>query len=559
MGSERHALYLVADFNAENLAGYLINDPQLPSVSASLGPFDQVPQTLSSSDPQFWLDKPNCLVWTRPEAVSARFAQRLRFESVTTEAIIEEVEQFANLLVETSARVKSLFVPTWCTPTHLRGLGLLDMRADAGIAHTLMRMNLRLAEGVSRSSNLFLLNTQKWVEEAGANAFNPKLWYLGKIAFGNKVFAAAAADLKAALLGIEGAARKLIVVDLDNTLWGDVVGEVGWEQIQLGGHDPAGEAFADFQRGLKALSNRGILLAIVSKNEEAVALEAIRRHPEMKLSLEDFAGWRINWNDKAQNLVELAQELNVGLEAAVFIDDQPAERDRIRQALPEVLVPDWPGDWSRYASALASLNCFDVPAVTSEDGRRTQMYAEQRQRKQFRTNFLSLQEWLDSLDLTLRIEELNESNLMRAAQLLNKTNQLNMSCRRLTGEELRLWAEQPACSLWTYHVSDRFGDSGLTGLSSLLIENGKGQMVDFLLSCRVMGRGVEEAILHHVAEQAQERGMSELFGDYVETERNAPCRELLGQHLTLCQQTPNRYVLALPHKVPTPTHIRVVD
>ena len=155
-------------------------------------------------------------------------------------------------------------------------------------------------------------------------------------------------DLKAGLNGLDGRGRKLIVVDLDDTLWGGIVGEVGWEQLKLGGHDHVGEAFADFQRALKGLNRRGILLAIASKNEERVALEGIAQHPEMVLSLDDFAGWRIDWEDKAQNIADMVAELNLGLQSVVFIDDNPAERSRVREALPEVFVPEWPADPALY-------------------------------------------------------------------------------------------------------------------------------------------------------------------------------------------------------------------
>src|SRR5262249_22447003 len=162
-------------------------------------------------------------------------------------------------------------------------------------------------------------------------SFSPRLWYLGKIPYANEVFKEAARDVKSALRGLAGKARKLVIVDLDETLWGGIVGEDGWEHIKLGGHDPASEALADFQRELKALTRRGILLGIVSKNEEAVALAAIDKHPEMVLRRSDFTGWRINWGDKAANIVDLVNELNLGIDSVVFIDDNPSERARVRE------------------------------------------------------------------------------------------------------------------------------------------------------------------------------------------------------------------------------------
>ncbi len=225
-----------------------------------------------------------------------------------------------------------------------------------------MEANLRLLHNLDTVPNVVALNASRWIELVGESAFNERLWYMGKIPFANGVFKAAAREVKAALRGIRGAARKLIVLDLDDTMWGGIVGEVGWQNIILGGHDPMGEAFVDFQRALKSLNRRGVLLAIASKNEETVAWQAVNQHPEMILRPDDFAGWRINWNDKAQNIVEIATELNLGLDSVVFIDDSQVERDRVRQALPDVLVPEWPSDTRLYLRALCDLDLFSKVA-----------------------------------------------------------------------------------------------------------------------------------------------------------------------------------------------------
>ena len=205
-----------------------------------------------------------------------------------------------------------------------------------------MQINLRLLESLAGAPAIHPLWAEKWIQLAGPTAFNHRLWYLGKIPFSNEVFKVAARDLKAALRGLNGQAKKVVILDLDDTLWGGIVGDAGWEGLILGGHDPAGEALVDFQRELKALTRRGILLAIVSKNEESIAMEAIAKHPEMVLKLSDFAGWRINWKDKAENIIDLMAELNLGLDSAVFIDDNPVESARVREALPKVCVPEWP-------------------------------------------------------------------------------------------------------------------------------------------------------------------------------------------------------------------------
>ncbi len=297
----------------------------------------------------------------------------------------------------------------------------------------------------------------------------------------------------------------------------------------MGGHDPIGEAHLDFQRSLKALTHKGILLGIVSKNEESVALEAINRHPDMVLREEDFAGWRINWQDKAQNIVDLVDELNLGAQSVVFIDDNPIERARVREAVPEILVPEWPQDKLRYQQALLSLNCFDVPSISQEDLVRNELYQVERQRETLKRQLSSVDDWLMTIDMKIKIEELNEANLVRTTQLFNKTNQLNLSTRRLSEVELVAWAEADDHKLWTCRVSDKFGDLGLVGIISLERDQQTGRIVDFVLSCRAMGRKVEETMVHTVLDYAKALGLDTVQAIYHPTAKNKPCLDFWQQ------------------------------
>jgi HAD superfamily phosphatase (TIGR01681 family) len=229
--------------------------------------------------------------------------------------------------------------------------------------------------------NVYVMNAQRWLEATATRGRSmAKGWYLGKVPFSGETFAEVARDLKAAARALTGHTRKLLVLDLDDTLWGGIVGDIGWENLQLGGHDAVGEAFVDFQHAVKALTARGIVLGIVSKNTERVALDAIDTHPQMVLRRTDFVGWRINWQDKAQNIADLAAELHLGLQSVVFIDDNPVERARVRDALPEVFVPDWPEDKLLYTERFLGLRCFDAPAISREDAERTALYAAERER-----------------------------------------------------------------------------------------------------------------------------------------------------------------------------------
>jgi FkbH-like protein len=517
---------LISDFNADIFSGYLSNDEDLPVVNTTIAPFGQVIPLLMQEGLEYWNDDFDfTVIWTRPEGVIKSFNDLLANKYPSIKDILAEVDQFASLLLNICDKVQSVFVPTWILPPFYRGFGMLDMKKDFGIANILMQMNLRLAEKLDRCSNIYLLDVQRWINTAGRYAVNPRLWYRGKIAFGNDVYKEAVKDIKSSLRGLQGHSRKLVVLDLDNTLWGGVVGDLGWENIVLGGHDPVGEAYADFQLALKSLANRGVLLGIVSKNDETTALEAINRHPDMVLKLKDFAGWKINWQDKAQNIVDLVSDINLGLQSVVFIDDNPVEQARIRESLSEVFVPDWPQDCMLYKSELLNLRCFDTPSISKEDMERTKIYLSEQQRKEMKEKVGSLDEWLKGIEMKIKIEELSDINIQRTAQLFNKTNQMNLTTRRMTGSELFEWAKADGRKVWTFRVSDKFGDAGLTGIISLDIQNNKGRIADFILSCRVIGRRVEETMLHTVLQHARGMGLDRVTAEYIMTPKNRPCLE----------------------------------
>jgi len=551
---------LVSDFNLQNFAGYVANDPEFPGIEPITAPFGQPVATLLNRELPCWRNTPDvALIWTRPQSVISVFNALLRYEPVPLQKVLQQVDDYSSLLINMSQWVRWAFVPSWVLPSYQSVFGVLDMKTEVGLTNTIMRMNLRLAENLAKAANIYVLNTHNWIVQAGLQAFSPKLWYLGKIPFGNEVFKAAARDIKAALRGMLGYARKLIIVDLDETLWGGIVGDAGWENLVLGGHHHIGEAYADFQQALKSMQNRGILLAVVSKNEEQVALEAIRKHPEMVLKLEDFAGWRINWQDKVQNIIDLMTELNLGLQSAVFIDDNPVERARVKESLPEVLVPDWPEDPLFYPAALLSLGCFELPSLSREDLARTTLYLSENKRRELKQTVGSLEDWLTRLSIRVQVEKLHPANLQRATQLLNKTNQMNLSTRRMSEAELMAWAEQEHHRLWILRVSDKFGDAGLTGIVSLEIQDQRAQIVDFILSCRVLGRNIEETMLATAIHHAHSLGIQTVYARYIATSKNKPCLDFFKNLTPRFQQQGDCFVWEGKQTFAVPGHIELVD
>jgi FkbH-like protein len=540
-------LFVIADFNAETFARYFTHTAA-PGTEVRVAPLGQVFQTLGTSPPgSDW----SALVWTRPEAAIDGFRRAAEFERVDIDGVLAEVADYAARIRRYAAGVRQVFAATWSVPPWLRGYGMLDFRRDLGLRHLLARMNLELANALAGDGNVFVLDSSRWLMAAGGRAVSSKLWYASKTPYGPAIIEEAAEDVAAALTGLRGQARRLVILDLDNVLWGGIVGEVGWEGITLGGHDVTGEAFVDFQRGLKALTRRGIQLAIASKNDERVALEVFDRHPEMQLRQSDFVAWRINWHDKAANIVDLLAEVKLGPESALFIDDSAIERARVADGVPGVMVPEWPGDPARYLEALSALRAFDTPQLTQEDRGRTAMYAAERARTEGQVETADLESWLRSLSIVVSVEPLVRANAERAAQLFNKTNQMNLATRRLSQQELMDWAADASHSLMTMRVTDRFGDSGLTGIIGLAVEGNAMRMTDFLLSCRVLGRNVEEAMLSIAVNEARSRGASTLIADFVPTPRNGPCLEFL-QRSGLEPSSSHRFTwdVSRPYAVP---------
>lgn len=547
---------LVCDFNAGNLKSYLESSADEPPLAVAMPEYGQVIQTLLDAAHPCWDGQPDvAVIWTRPESVIPTFSKVLACEAHNVEDLLAEVDGFADMISQAAGRARNIMVASWSRPIGNHGLGPIDLR-PGGIAYALTHMNLRLAKVLHDYANIFVVNSDVWLAEQKNPAVAFKYWYASKTPFTPDVFSAASQQIKALLRATSGRSRKLLILDLDDTLWGGIVGEVGWENLRLGGHDPMGEAFQDFQRGVKALQNRGIILAVVSKNDEAVALTAVDSHPEMLIRSNDLAGWRINWNDKAQNIVDLLYELNLGLDAAVFIDDNPAERGRVAEALPQLHVPDWPADKLLYRHALNALTCFDPASISSEDAVRSGFYVTERERRRNQSS-VSMDEWLGSLELKVRLQPYSERDRQRATQLLNKTNQMNLTTRRLTEAELSLWTSQDNHALWTVWVADRFGDSGLTGLIGIEIRDGICHVVDFVLSCRVFGRQIENVMASVAIAEAEQQGAKYVEALYLPTAKNSPVLEFFSQRSHFEQPEDNRFVWNTGSGYPLPAFIDV--
>ena len=311
------------------------------------------------------------LIWTTPESISSEFQKLQNKNAVNSYIIKKDIDYFCSCVKSVKKCSDIILIPNWIPKRPIESNLAFAYSKDFGLEYNLSFMNHYLSEQLSGEKNLYVLNSSKWLLNCGvSNAYNSKLWYLTKTPFSNNFFKQVISDLLNLYKSIKGLSKKLLILDLDDTLWGGIVGEVGWKNLRIGGHDHLGEAFRDFQIQIKSLKNQGIILALVSKNEETTAIKAINSHPEMILSMDDFVTHRINWEDKAKNIVDIVDELNLGLQSVVFLDDSPFERARVKEVLPEVLVPELPKDPIDYNTFLSKLHCFDTIHVTEEDKNR---------------------------------------------------------------------------------------------------------------------------------------------------------------------------------------------
>lgn len=328
---------------------------------------------------------------------------------------------------------------------------------------------------------------------------------------------------------LTGKVAKALVVDLDNTLWGGVIGEDGMAGIKLSGEYP-GAAYQELQRALLELHHRGILLAICSKNNPEDAQEALRNHPGMLLAPKHFAALRINWIDKAQNLRDIAKELNIGVDSLAFLDDNPIERQQVRSQLPEVCVIDLPSDPMAFARIVRETPVFERLTLSAEDRQRGTYYQAQREREKLEQTITSRDDFYRSLNQEAEIAPLTRATLARVSQLANKTNQFNLTSKRYTEAQLWEMVASGKFQCFSLRVKDRFGDNGLVGVAITKSAEGACEIDTLLMSCRVIGRTVETAFLSFLAADARERGAKRLEGWFLPTKKNAPAKDFYSSH-----------------------------
>ena len=458
---------------------------------------------------------------------------KLRDKFYATSEKEKFAEDFGHELEGLIGKLKTKNITTLITslPTALdRCLGNASATNSSTLIFQLQKINTIIKETVSANSHCQLLDIEYIANRIGLDRFHSdKLWILGKYPAHTNYFP----DIASAVYGIDSALRgrlkKVVVIDLDNTVWGGMVGEDGVNGIALGS-SIEGEAFRAFQNYLRNLKEKGFLLCVCSKNDFANAVSPFRDHPEMILKEEDITLFVANWEAKSANLKAMADTLNLGLDSFVFVDDSPFERNEVRAAYPEVLVPELSDDPSEYSTLLDKTGLTEKVNFTDTDRSRSEMYRNESKRQMVKNVSSNIDDYLKSLEMNCLVEGLNARNIERASQLILRSNQFNLRTQRLTKPQLESISLDPRYLNLCFTLTDKFGDYGLISVLVGEVENKKLYIRELVMSCRVLKRGMESFIFNALIRKATELGIEVVMGDYLPTEKNSMVAKLFTEY-----------------------------
>ena len=408
-----------------------------------------------------------------------------------------------------------------------------------------IKINYLLNNLALNSNNLFLIDTSLPTYRSSFNVTDYALYITADLNFTIEYLELIATSIVSVISSLIGKSKKCVILDLDNTIWGGVVGDDGLDGIEIGNLG-IGKAFSKFQTWLKELSKRGIILTVCSKNTDFVAKEPFFNHPEMILKLDDIALFVANWENKADNIRFIQRQLNISFDSMVFIDDNPAEREIVRCNLPEILVPEMPSDPCDYLPYLINMNIFETTTYSSNDQLRTKQYIDEIKRQEDLINHTNMDEFLDSLSMKIIIQSFNEKNFERISQLTLRSNQFNLTTKRYNVSDISLMSISPKYLTYSVNLSDKFGDNGLISVIILQIFENIVEIDTWLMSCRVLNRGVEKFVMNHIVSDLISKGYSELIGNFILTEKNSIVKNLLIElGMTLTDSNKNLYNLQL--------------
>jgi FkbH-like protein len=442
-------------------------------------------------------------------------------EAEFQQGLQQSLERFRQVWDALEAHTGAMVLQTTFEPWPLAALGGLEASSPAGRQRFCRSLNEALAGAARARTRLRLLDQAAICERLGRDRFlDLRRWYRYKILTTPEASLELARAAAAVLRAVHGRTRKCLVLDLDNTLWGGVIGDDGADRIRIGRETPEAEAYTAFQEYCLELRQRGVLLAVCSKNEEVIARQGLA-HPDSVLRLEHFSAFKANWLPKPENLAAIAGELNIGLDSLVFVDDNPAERALVRAQLPAVAVPEMGGEIEAYPWILDGQRYFEPLALSAEDLARAGQYQANARRSETAAQFKTYGEYLRSLEMSAEIASWKPVYLDRITQLCNKTNQFNLTTRRYTPAEIEAIHRDPGCITLYGKLRDRFGENGLISVICGRRHGPRLVIETWLMSCRVLKRDMELAMLDELVAQCRSAGVRELVGTYKPTEKNA--------------------------------------
>jgi len=491
--------------------------------------FDQIDRQILNSDSELYDSKPEfILIYTSVEKLWQQFAATApETRESFSERILGEMQNWWKSIAQFS---KAKIIQFNFVEFNDSVFGHFATKTASSFPYQIKKINLGLMDGAQAQKHVFIADMDNLSGLAGyANTHDPRLCATSKVTFSLDFLPTAAKAVVDIIKAIRGIVKKCLILDLDNTVWGGIIGDDGIQNIQLG-ELGMGHAYDALQMWARELRHRGIILAVCSKNDEAVAKKAFQEHPDMTLRLEDIAVFVANWENKVDNIKLIQKTLNIGFDSMVFVDDNPFERNMIRSLLPDVTVPELPEDPAMYVSYLASLNLFETASFTDEDRERTRQYQEETARVDFQKSFTSVDEYLSSLEMVSKVKPFDEFTIPRVAQLTQRSNQFNLRTVRYTESDIDRMRKSDEHVTLAFHLEDKFGDHGLVGLAILRAHDKETAFIDtWIMSCRVLKRGMEEFMVNQVGEEARRRGFKRLLGEYIPTAKNGMVKDFYGQ------------------------------
>jgi FkbH-like protein len=491
------------------------------------GPFDAIElEAYNPSSQLYSFNADSVLILRATQALHTSFAKRKSSAATFVDETLANITAIWSA-IQSNSRA-TIIQNTFALPIE-RYFGNYDLKVSESFYALTLALNAGIAQAARQHGGVLLLDVDAVASMVGRkHFFDDRFWNLSKLFCSPEFLPHVAQGLADVLVATQGRGVKCIVVDLDDTLWGGAIGDDGLNGIVLNAHGE-GEAFYRFQLFLRELQRRGILLAVCSKNEERNALLPFESHPEMVLRRKDITVFVANWNDKAENLRTIREILKIGYDSMVFLDDNPFERNLVRALLPDLIVPELPEDPSDYVRFLSELNLFETTTFSSEDLERPENYRLEAERNAAAGSYTTVAEFLQSLEMRIVVSRFDPFHLPRIAQLIQRSNQFNLTTRRHNEAECARMMSNPSIIPLYVKLSDRIGDHGLISVVILEVQDKDLHIEDWLMSCRVLSRGVEQYVMNTVFAYAASMGATRVLGRYIQTSKNDIVRDFYPQ------------------------------